>query len=105
MSALPIPVTQTEPPSMAVAVLGLELRLLDSQPDAERVDLVCLGIGGVQVLHGIPARATPVCPTLIEGLSPIAKVHIKRAQAAVFDRDITLLASDGTPELAACLVG
>lgn len=84
---------------MAVTVLGLEIALAASSADMERVDLVCMGVGGVHVLIGQPVRACPTAPALVEWLSPVASVHIKRAQGAIYNGDITPLSPDGSSSL------
>lgn len=91
MSALPIEVVPTTPPSGAVLVLGQRVEVGPS--DWSRPVTVLVGIwpgGAIGALRGAPSM-TPLAPAVPPGFSPLAVVTLQRCQAFVQHHDIELI--------------
>lgn len=96
MSALPIEVRATDPPSQHVEVLGQRVFVGPSHPQYETRALIVVGQNvGFVAIRGVPS-ASPLPPPLAGGISPIAEVRLPACAAAITNRDITLLNPDGS---------
>lgn len=89
--AVPVEVTPTEPPSMAVRVLGMDLLVGPSHVEGNVAVLVALSGNGVVAMQGVPSEGDPVVPAPLRGYSPLAVVRLRRAQAVVQAADIEMI--------------
>lgn len=92
MSALPIPVTPTTPPSAYVEVLGTVVVVSSGRHDAGNIAfLVGIIDDQIMVLHGCPSEQEPVVPAAPSGFSPLAVVRLKPYQVCVQHGDIEVV--------------
>lgn len=95
MSALPIEVRATEPPSMCVEVLGQRVHIGAAHVcNARWVVVYILGYL-IQVKQGA-AVPSPIPPRIADEATPLARIWQPFCAAAVLPQHITLLNPDGS---------
>lgn len=95
MSALPIEVRATDPPSQAVEVLGQVIHIGPAHVvNARWVVVYILGYL-IQVEQGL-AVPSPIPPRIPDEATPLARIWQPFCSAAVLSQHITLLNPDGS---------
>jgi hypothetical protein len=95
MSALPIEVRATDPPSQAVEVLGQRVHIGPAHVVHGRWSVVYILGYLIQVEHGA-ATGSPVPPRIPDEATPLARIWQPHCAAIVQPQHITLLNPDGS---------
>lgn len=87
MTAVPIEVHATDPPSMCVKVLKCELFLDVWNPLHPTWVLICIRGNQLMAVYGV-ASGCPAAPALPVNAFPLAEVHVSPCAAVIREADI-----------------